>query len=126
MSDTGIKLDFQGDYIRIENNELVIIVNEYEMIEIKKEDNGKPVILVKSKPKEETPWLDKLANRISETSKKEEKKKIQIKHYLSNEFKVYFTTDNTSDVLPMSSEEVKDYLDEHREEIKKVEINSTI
>lgn len=53
MNDYEIKLDFQGDYIRIENNELVIIVNEYEMIEIKKGDNGKPVILVKSKPKGE-------------------------------------------------------------------------
>lgn len=111
------------EYLIIEHEDTGEVIVKITQDEVEQSEDY--AVRIKFK-KKETSWLNELAKRIHETSKKEERKKIQIKHFLSNEFKVYFTTDNTSDVLTMSSEEVKDYLDEHREEIKKVEINSTI
>jgi len=44
-----IKFNFFGDHTRIENKESLIMIKGDVNLEIKKEDNGKPVILVESK-----------------------------------------------------------------------------
>lgn len=44
-----IKIIFLGEYSRIENNDCLIMIKGDINLEIKKEDNGKPIILVESK-----------------------------------------------------------------------------
>lgn len=44
-----IKIVFLGEYSRIENNDYLIMIKGDINLEIKKEDNGKPIILVESK-----------------------------------------------------------------------------
>lgn len=119
----------------------MILKEDIEYLIVEHEDTGEVIVKITQDEvdqsedyavrikfkKKETPWLDKIAKRIHETSKKEERKKILCEFNQSNEdngeiLKIYFTTDNTSDVQTMSSEEVKDYLDEHAKEIQKVTI----
>lgn len=44
-----IKIIFLGEYSRIENSDCLIMIKGDINFEIKKEDNGKPIILVESK-----------------------------------------------------------------------------
>ncbi len=44
-----LKILILEDYLKIETNSINLIINNCEKLEIKKEDNGKPIILVESK-----------------------------------------------------------------------------
>lgn len=44
-----IKINFLGEYSKIENSDCLIMIKGNINLEIKKEDNGKPIIIFESK-----------------------------------------------------------------------------
>lgn len=43
-----IRMTLIGNYLMIETNTINFVISSFEKVEIKKEDNGKPIILVES------------------------------------------------------------------------------
>lgn len=43
-----IRMILMGDYLIIETNVINFVLNSFKKVELKKEDNGKPIILVES------------------------------------------------------------------------------
>lgn len=49
LKEYEIKISFLGEYSRVENSDCLIMIKGDVNLEIKREDNGKPIILVGSK-----------------------------------------------------------------------------